>query len=74
MVKANQATAEVFFTAFRALNNDEREAFLEKVVNDRRLREELLEIALIEEAKSVKGKAVSAREYFARRRRERKAS
>ena len=66
MVRVNQATAEVFFTDFRALNNDEREAFLEKVVADSRLREELLEIALIEEAKRVKGKAVSAGEYFAR--------
>jgi hypothetical protein len=67
-MKANQATAEVFFTAYKALNGAEREAFLEKLVQDRRLREQLIDIALIEQAKTVKGRAFSAREYFFRRR------
>ena len=67
-MKADQATAEVFFTAYKALNGAEREAFLEKVVRDRRLREELIDSALIEEAKMVKGQALSAHEYFSRRR------
>lgn len=69
IVKASQATAEVFFTAFKALKNTEREAFIEKVVSDPRLREDLVDIALIEEAKKVRGKPVSAREYFVKRRR-----
>ena len=67
-MKTGQATAEVFFTAFKALKGKEREAFIEKIVSDPRLREEIVEIALIEEAKSVKGRAISAKEYFARRR------
>lgn len=67
-MKANQATAEVFFMAFRSLKNTEREAFIEKVVSTPRLREELIDIALIEEAKGIKGKAISAKEYFSRRR------
>lgn len=67
-MKAGQATAEVFFTAFKALKGAEREAFIEKVVSDPRLREEIIDVALIEEAKSVKGRAISAREYFASRR------
>ena len=67
-MKTNQATAEVFFTAFKALKGKEKEAFLEMVFNDRRLREDLIDIALIEKAKKVKGKPVSAKEYFARRR------
>jgi len=67
-MRANQATAEVFFTAFKALKSKEREAFLEKVIGDRELREDLFDIALIEKAKKVKGKAVSAKEYFAKRR------
>ena len=66
-MKTGQATAEVFFTAFKALKGKEREAFIEKIVSDPRLREEIVEIALIEEAKSVKGRAISAKEYFSRR-------
>jgi hypothetical protein len=69
-LKANQATAEVFFTAFKALKSEEKEAFLERVISDPELREDIIDIALIERAKKVKGKAVSAKEYFARRRKE----
>ena len=58
----------MFFTAFNALKNKEKEAFLEKVISDTELREDLVDIVLIEESKKVKGKPVSAREYFARRR------
>jgi hypothetical protein len=67
-MKADQATAEVFYTAYKALRGSERIAFLEKVVKDRRLREELIDSALIEEAKTVRGRAMPAREYFSRRR------
>jgi len=67
-LKTNQATAEVFYIAFKALKNKEKEAFLEKVISDPELREDLLGIVLIEKAKMIKGKPVSAREYFARRR------
>ncbi len=67
-MRANQATAEVFYTAFKALKNKEKEAFLEKVISDPELREDLIDIFLIEEAKKIKGKPVSATEYFARRR------
>ncbi|MBI5179715.1 MAG: hypothetical protein HZA04_10715 [Nitrospinae bacterium] len=65
-MKSGQATAEVFFTAFKALKSAEREAFIVKVVGDPQLREDLLDAALIEEAKKVKGRAVSAREFFSR--------
>jgi len=67
-LKTNQATAEVFFTAFKALKGKEKEAFLEKVISDPKLREDLIDIVLIEKAKKVKGKPISAREYFTRRR------
>lgn len=53
-MKANQATAEVFFTAFKALRNKERGAFLEKVISDPGLREDIIDIALIEKAKKIK--------------------
>jgi len=64
---ASQATAEVFFTAFKSLKNKEKEAFLEKIISDPELREDLIDLALIEEAKKVKGKSISAREYFEKR-------
>ena len=67
-MKTNQATAEVFFTAFKALGSTEREAFIEKVVGDPSFREDLIDIALVEEAKKVKGKATYAKEYFEKRR------
>jgi hypothetical protein len=73
-MKSELATGEVFFAAFKALRPREREAFIEKVVRDARLREELLDLALMEEARKVRGKAISARAYFARRRREGKNS
>jgi hypothetical protein len=62
-----QATAEVFFTAFKSLKSKEREAFLEKVLNDVELRHDIIDVALIEKAKKVKGKPVDAKEYFQRR-------
>ena len=65
-MRANQATAEVFFTAFKALKSEEKEAFLERVISDPELREDIIDIAMIERAKKVKGKAVSAKEYFAK--------
>ena len=46
-----QARAEVFWTAFRTMTKEERRAFLERLVGDRRLREDLLDAALIEERK-----------------------
>ena len=67
-MKANQATAEVFFTAFKALSTRVREAFLEKILKNRRIREDLMDAALIDEAKKVKGKHVSAKYFFASRR------
>ena len=67
-MKTSQATAEVFYTAFKALDDTEREAFIEKIVSDPRFKEDLIDIALIEGAKKVKGRSVSAKDYFAKRR------
>ena len=64
----SQATAEVFFTAFKSLKSEEREAFLEKVLGDSGIRHDVIDIALIEEAKKVRGRAVDARAYFRTRR------
>jgi hypothetical protein len=63
----SQATAEVFFTAFKSLKSEEKEAFLEKVMGDSEIRHDIIDVALIEEAKKVKGKAVDAKDYFQKR-------
>lgn len=73
-MKSSCAIVEVFYTAFKALNADERDVFMEKVFSDSSLREDFIDIALVEEAKRVKGKAISAREYFEKRRRDKKGS
>ena len=67
-MKTNQATAEVFFTAFKALKSNEKKAFIEKIIADSKLRNDLIDIALIEKAKKTKGRPISAKDYFANRR------
>jgi hypothetical protein len=67
----SQATAEVFFTAFKSLKSNEKEAFLEKMLRNSALRQDIIDIALMEESKKVKGKPISAKEYFKKRERSR---
>jgi len=64
-MKKGEATAELFFTAFKSLKAEVREAFLERIINDRALREDFIDSALIEKAKKVKGSATSAKAYCA---------
>jgi len=43
-----QATAEIFWTAFRVLPRREQEAVLQRIVKDKSLREDLIDLAMIE--------------------------
>ena len=43
---AARATAEVFYAAFKAMDVKERNAFLGRLFADRRLREDLMDVAL----------------------------
>ena len=45
----SEATAEVFVTAFKALPKKERDAVVMRLIEDKRLREDLLDIALAQE-------------------------
>ncbi len=47
-MKAHQATAEVFFTAFKTLPKKEQDIFLSKILKDKKLRENLIDIAIAE--------------------------
>jgi hypothetical protein len=48
---AAEATAEVFYAAFKAMDVKERNAFLGRLLADRRLREDLMDAAVIEARK-----------------------
>ena len=43
-----QATAEVFWTAFQVLPQKEQEAVLRRILKDKTLREDLIDLAIIE--------------------------
>jgi hypothetical protein len=47
-MKARGVTAEVFLTAFRTLPKKEQNAFFVQMLKDRRLREDLIDIAIAE--------------------------
>lgn len=60
-----QATAEVFWTAFRAMKSSEREAFVEKLINDKTFGEDLRYAAII---KNRRGETtISLDDYIASR-------
>ena len=44
-----EATAEVFWTAFRVLSREEQQAVLRRMLQNQRLRHDLMDLALIEE-------------------------
>lgn len=46
---ASEATAEVFWTAFRALPKKEREAVVAKLLRDKEFIEDLMDIVILEE-------------------------
>jgi hypothetical protein len=44
-----EATAEVFWTAFRALPKKEREAVIEKLLSDKDFMEDLIDMVILEQ-------------------------
>jgi hypothetical protein len=48
-VTTKEATAQVFWAAFEGMRAEERQAFLERLVADPRLRDDLLDAALVQE-------------------------
>lgn len=59
------ATAEIFWTAFRALSKKEKEAFMKKLLTDRELQEDLIDIAIIEQRRKEPSRSLN--EYIADR-------
>lgn len=64
-----EATAEVFWAAFRALSKKEREAVLEKLLRDREFMEDLVDIVILEQRKKEPSRPLD--EYLADRRKKR---
>ena len=60
-----QATAEVFWTAFQAMKPLEREAFIARLMKDKRLAEDLRYAAIIEKRKN--DPEISLDDYLSRR-------
>ncbi|HMU34499.1 MAG TPA: hypothetical protein PKC89_11590 [Pyrinomonadaceae bacterium] len=60
-----QATAEVFWTAFQALKRSEREAFLSRLMQDEKLAEDLRYAAVVKKRRNEP--TVSLDDYLATR-------
>lgn len=60
-----QATAEIFWTAYKGMKPMEREAFLSKLMTDKRLAEDLRYAAVIEKRRSEP--TISLDDYLAAR-------
>ena len=52
---AREATAEVFWTAFRTLAKADREAVIQRLLQDRRVREDLIDIVTALQRQHEKG-------------------
>jgi len=66
---AIQATAQTFWTAFRSLSRRHRHAVVEKLVQDREFREDLVDLMLLEQRRKEPSRPLEA--YLADRRRKR---
>ena len=64
---SSAAVSEVFYTAFKALDRPQRERTLARLLQDREVREDVFDLALIQRAKNAKGRPTDARRYFSKR-------
>ena len=55
-MKTKGATAEVFLTAFKTMPKKEQDIFLTKLMKEKRLREDLIDIAIAETRAKDKGR------------------
>lgn len=62
---ADEATVGIFWRAYETLKPKERQELAERILRDRKLVEDLIDHALIEKAKRVKGEPVTLKDYVA---------
>jgi hypothetical protein len=65
MANTVRETADSVYATFRSLKKGEREAVIERLLQDRQFREDLLDIATVEQRRSEPGRPL--REYLASR-------
>ena len=65
MTNVVRETADTVYATFRSLKKNEREAVIERLLQDRQFREDLLDIATIEQRRG--GPTRPLREYLASR-------
>ncbi len=63
---ATEATAAVFWTAFRALSRKEREAVVERLLMDKEFMEDLIDLVILEQRQNEPSRSLD--EYLADRR------
>lgn len=63
MVSKSEATAEVFWTAFKGMSREDQHLFIQRIITDENLRRDLMDLALIEERRDEPGRPL--REYLA---------
>lgn len=61
-MKTKGATAEIFLTAFKTLPKTEQNIFLSAILRDKKLREDLIDIAIAEGR--IKGKSRPFRDFL----------
>jgi hypothetical protein len=69
IMTAKEATAEVFWTAFRALPKKEREAVVKRLLGDKEFMEDLIDIVILEQREKEPSRSLD--EYLADRRKKR---
>lgn len=62
-----EATAKVFYTAFRALPKKEKEAVVEHLLKDKEFLEDMIDIAIIEQRRKEPSRSLD--EYLKKRKR-----
>jgi hypothetical protein len=64
---STEATSEIFLTAFRSLKKREREAVLEKLLKDKELVEDLMDLVVLKQRRKETSRSLDA--YLAERKR-----
>lgn len=65
LMTATEATAEIFWIAFRALPKKEKDAVIEKFLEEQEFLEDLIDLAIIEQRKTEPSRSLD--EYLAER-------
>ncbi|MBI5189908.1 MAG: hypothetical protein HZA22_04480 [Nitrospirae bacterium] len=66
-MKGNEATVEVFFSAIKGLTKKQRSELFGRMSQDPAMREDILDLALIEQSRADKGRDIDWSDFKAKR-------